>query len=282
MRKYCSASRQVRLAGRGRRPSVGPSCAPCRHRRVLRVSGRDRCQLRSPVRHRVRRSPAGPARRSCSVSLEFAPVDVEARGVDLGPGGRRHPGVGPGAVVAEQPAALVVVADPHVLVAVHVVVDPRGVPGLQRETTAVLAILVPAGAARLSWSWAAVGLVGVVSALWWADPRRCGGTPSPVGATASRCSSSSSRSPLGCSESSWCWSARVRQGGNGVPVGKRRSTSAEPRRAPRSARPPNDPCDRRARGPRIPAGHVDPESTVRLSARRSSRRPYVSSTQVSR
>jgi hypothetical protein len=171
---------------------------------------------------------------------------------------------------------------PHVLVAVHVVVDRRGVPGLHRETTAVLAILVPAGAARLSWSWAAVGLVGVVSALWWADPRRCGGTPSPVGATASRCSSSSSRSPLGCSESSWCWSARVRQGGNGVPVGKRRSTSAEPRRAPRSARPPNDPCDRRARGPRIPAGHVDPESTVRLSARRSSRRPYVSSTQVSR
>jgi hypothetical protein len=35
------------------------------------------------------------------------------------------------------------------------------------ETTAVLAILVLAGAAWLSWSWAAVGLGGVVSALWW-------------------------------------------------------------------------------------------------------------------
>ena len=73
-----------------------------------------------------------------TVAVDVGPVAQMAvgdhpLGIDPRPGGRSHPRVDPGAVVAEEPAALVVVPDPHVLVTVAVVVDHRRVPRLQRR-----------------------------------------------------------------------------------------------------------------------------------------------------
>ena len=101
-----------------------------------------RLQPQLVVLARLHQVLPSPARRAVGVD-EAVAVDVGPRAqvpirdlpvrVDPRPGGRSDSRVDPGAVVAEEPAALVVVADPDILVSVAVVVDDRGIPRLERR-----------------------------------------------------------------------------------------------------------------------------------------------------